>query len=560
MQQRSGPGRPIPLYKYSTAAATSTAQKKVPYDTSPGQMLRGLTNPPLYDAPAEPTVPEVKDEPAEDTDVLAIPEVPPSPFVTSEQKELEYVGPCVYTLYWIVLFAAFWFGSARFDVDGDGDFDEYDVRKFLEDRSILKNNFRKDSGQKPAYMCTVDSVAKVRREHNLAIVTGTGPPSAMRQQSPPAALPSPAGGGAEPSALQGLEDLARDIIEADVEGQAEEAYVTQKLLSGQSKPLYIIFVCVVPLFLFILAALAVGIDDDSADLATDMFGLDTAFNKETFGALTDDEKEDLVRNGYEGVTDLRSSRGKCIDVRWQLWRWWTYQFTHVGWPHLLVNILLNIIFGIPLEGVHGTKRMILMYNIGVLGGACANFVFDAHATVVGMSGGCYTLMGMHVADLIMNWSQKKYRKPCICIIVVAVAADVLVAHAAYDDSSNTTSYATHVGGAITGLLVGIIFGKNYEIRQWEKLLVAFSALLLPILLACTVMWYFVHDPPRNIYEQDSWCWERAIWNYNYFGDTWQCVRCGSKACAELWNEQQWLRPVSAENCENPVYPSADGSL
>mmetsp|Transcript_56060 Transcript_56060/g.126094 ORF Transcript_56060/g.126094 Transcript_56060/m.126094 type:complete len:525 (-) Transcript_56060:73-1647(-) len=524
-------------------------------------MLRDPTTPPLYDAPAEPTTEEpLKDEPPADDALveLAEPEVPPSPWAEPGTKELEYVGPCVYMLYWIVLFAAFWFGSARFDVDGDGDFDEYDVRKFLEDKSILRRNFKADKGQKPAYLCAVDGNARRRKEHNMAIVAGdpSSPQGSMRG-TPSSARASPAASGAGDAA--GL-DIARGYIEADVEGQDEETYVKEKLLSGQSKPLYIILVCLVPLFLFVLAALAVGVDDEDADLATDLFGLDTAFNKETFGELTDDEKVDVERNGYEGVTDLRASRGKCIDVRWQVWRWWTYQFTHVGWPHLLVNILLNIIFGIPLEGVHGTRRMVLMYNIGVLGGACANFVFDAHATVVGMSGGCYTLMGMHVADLIMNWNQKRYRKACVILLATAITADLLVAHAAYDDESDSTSYATHAGGAISGLLIGIIIGKNYEIRQWEKVLVAVCTLLLPILLGCTVLWYFTHDPPRNIYERDSWCWQRAVWNYNYFGDRWQCVRCGSKACAELWTAQQWLRPLTARTCDDPVYPAADGSL
>jgi len=533
-------------------------------------MLRNLTNPPLYDAPAEPRTdaePEVpKEAPASPPPLEPV----PSPAAKSEDRfedekatEPPSLGPCIYAMYWVILFAAFWFGSARFDVDGDGDFDEYDVQKFLEDRSIISRNFKKDDNQKPAYMCSVNSVSKRQRDRNLAIVTGSDTNSPM--VSPQARQPSPpqAGGVGLQAEADGGDDLGgvvRAALESDVEGQAEEAYVMQKMLSGQSKPLYILFVSFVPFFLFLLAAIAMATDGDNVNFTSDMFGLDTAFNKETFGKLSEEEELDLVRNGYEGETDLRSSRGSCEDIRWQAWRWWTYQFTHVGWPHLLVNILLNVIFGIPLEGVHGTRRMILMYNIGVLGGACCNFVFDAHSAVVGMSGGCYALIGMHVADLVMNWSQKRYRKPIIVMIITAVATDVVIHHFRSTDVENTTSYATHCGGAVAGLLVGIVFGKNYEVKRWEIVLVVISAVLLPLLFAGSVIWHFSHDPPQNIYDAESWCWQRAIWNYNIFGDEWQCVRCGTKACTERWSTEQWLRPIGKLSCSSPVYASADGSL
>ena len=44
-------------------------------------------------------------------------------------------------------------------------------------------------------------------------------------------------------------------------------------------------------------------------------------------------------------------------------------------------------------GMQGPIRMFLMFNIGVFGGACCFFVNNPFDTVVGMSGGCYSLIG-----------------------------------------------------------------------------------------------------------------------------------------------------------------------
>merc|ERR1719210_934300 len=72
-----------------------------------------------------------------------------------------------------------------------------------------------------------------------------------------------------------------------------------------------------------------------------------------------------------------------------------------------MNCLLALIFGISLEGFHGPIRMFIMFNVGVFGGACCYFVSDVHTRVVGMSGGCYALVGMHFGDVLMNFHEQR---------------------------------------------------------------------------------------------------------------------------------------------------------
>lgn len=57
------------------------------------------------------------------------------------------------------------------------------------------------------------------------------------------------------------------------------------------------------------------------------------------------------------------------DKRHELWRFMTYMFLHAGWFHLGFNLLIQLVFGLPLEMVHGSGRIACIYFSGVLAGS-----------------------------------------------------------------------------------------------------------------------------------------------------------------------------------------------
>ena len=59
----------------------------------------------------------------------------------------------------------------------------------------------------------------------------------------------------------------------------------------------------------------------------------------------------------------------CDDLRWELWRYFSYQFCHKGAEHIGKNLIFQLSLGIPLEMVEGSFRMFLIYNLGVAYGA-----------------------------------------------------------------------------------------------------------------------------------------------------------------------------------------------
>lgn len=69
--------------------------------------------------------------------------------------------------------------------------------------------------------------------------------------------------------------------------------------------------------------------------------------------------------------------------------------------HLGLNVVLQLLVGVPLEMVHGAARISFVYVAGVVAGSLAVSVADMRAPVVGSSGGVYALVSAHLANIVM---------------------------------------------------------------------------------------------------------------------------------------------------------------
>lgn len=69
--------------------------------------------------------------------------------------------------------------------------------------------------------------------------------------------------------------------------------------------------------------------------------------------------------------------------------------------HLLVNLLVQLFLGVPLEMVHRWWRVVLVYLAGVAAGSLATSLTDPKVYLAGASGGVYALVAAHIATIIM---------------------------------------------------------------------------------------------------------------------------------------------------------------
>ena len=92
-----------------------------------------------------------------------------------------------------------------------------------------------------------------------------------------------------------------------------------------------------------------------------------------------------------------------------VWRFLTYQFVHGGHQHIVFNMLMQLMVGLPLElsqrGWQGKLRLLALYQAGVLLGSVAGTITSPHSLLCGASAGVYALIAAHLATLIINWKE-----------------------------------------------------------------------------------------------------------------------------------------------------------
>uniref|UniRef100_A0ABD2X430 rhomboid protease n=1 Tax=Trichogramma kaykai TaxID=54128 RepID=A0ABD2X430_9HYME len=178
------------------------------------------------------------------------------------------------------------------------------------------------------------------------------------------------------------------------------------------------------------------------------------------------------------------------DKREEFWRFALYMFLHAGWLHLLFNLGVQVVVGLPLEMVHGSLRIAAVYMAGVLAGSLGTSVFDTDVYLVGASGGVYALLAAHLANVLLNYNNMEFGIIRLIGIFIIASADVGFAiyhrYAAEQlgrELGPPVSYVAHLTGALAGLTIGLLVLKNFEQRLHEQLL---WWVALGVYAACTI--------------------------------------------------------------------------
>ncbi|XP_055914868.1 protein rhomboid isoform X2 [Eupeodes corollae] len=162
------------------------------------------------------------------------------------------------------------------------------------------------------------------------------------------------------------------------------------------------------------------------------------------------------------------------DKRHEIWRFIFYMVLHAGWFHLGFNLCIQLIFGLPLEMVHGSGRIACIYFAGVLAGSLGTSIFDPEVYLVGASGGVYALLAAHLANVMLNYHSMQYGILRLAAIFIFASCDVgfaIYARYAVESSfSPSVSYVAHLTGALAGLTIGFLVLKNFEQKLHEQLL------------------------------------------------------------------------------------------
>lgn len=143
------------------------------------------------------------------------------------------------------------------------------------------------------------------------------------------------------------------------------------------------------------------------------------------------------------------------------------EFLHIGWMHLIGNMLFLWVFGNALNGVmHDTDFVLSYLSCGVLAGAL-HLILDG-SPAVGASGAISGLLGMYLAIYPKNeitcfywfFGFGSFELKGYLLIIGWFIWDVIFA---VRGSANIASWA-HVGGMLAGFAAGILLLKLQRIH------------------------------------------------------------------------------------------------
>uniref|UniRef100_A0A0K0DFK9 rhomboid protease n=1 Tax=Angiostrongylus cantonensis TaxID=6313 RepID=A0A0K0DFK9_ANGCA len=149
-------------------------------------------------------------------------------------------------------------------------------------------------------------------------------------------------------------------------------------------------------------------------------------------------------------------------LRSQVWRFLSYALLHAGVLHLLGNMVVQILIGVPLEVVHKPWRIAPLYLMAVLSGSLLQYTLDPKVYMVGASAGVYALLTAHLANVVINWTEMPYRWVRLTLIVVFLTFDIsnAIIRRFCADECDSVSHSAHIAGGITGFFFGILILYN----------------------------------------------------------------------------------------------------
>lgn len=158
----------------------------------------------------------------------------------------------------------------------------------------------------------------------------------------------------------------------------------------------------------------------------------------------------------------------------------TSVFLHVEWWHIIGNMIGLWVIGGPLEAALGRSRYLAVYLLSGLGGSALVYLLTAPNTpTLGASGAVFGLLG---ATVVLARRLRYEMRPVIVMVVLMLVLTFVPL-----GGSINVSWQAHVGGLVTGALVGLgmlrpAAGRSRTFLQWGTCAVVFLLAAAVVLL------------------------------------------------------------------------------
>ncbi|MFJ4775237.1 rhomboid family intramembrane serine protease [Streptomyces sp. NPDC088762] len=164
----------------------------------------------------------------------------------------------------------------------------------------------------------------------------------------------------------------------------------------------------------------------------------------------------------------------------QYYRLVTSVFLHVEWWHIIGNMIGLWVIGGPLEAALGRARYLAVYLLSGLGASALVYLLTPPNTpTLGASGAVFGLLG---ATVVLVRRLRHEMRPVIVMVVFMLVLTFVPL-----GGSLNVSWQAHVGGLVTGALVGLgmlgpTAGRGRALLQWGTCVAVFLLVAAVILL------------------------------------------------------------------------------
>lgn len=162
------------------------------------------------------------------------------------------------------------------------------------------------------------------------------------------------------------------------------------------------------------------------------------------------------------------------------WRLLTAALVHSSFWHIGLNMLALLMIGRSLEPALGRGRFLTLYIVGALGGSVAVALISPNQSVVGASGAIFALFGAFVVVA-------RHLGAEIGGILIVLGINLVIGFI----PGMGISWQAHVGGLITGAVIGLIYARTRRHNQRGLqigLMVAWTVVLLLLLLLVPIIY------------------------------------------------------------------------
>ncbi len=151
-----------------------------------------------------------------------------------------------------------------------------------------------------------------------------------------------------------------------------------------------------------------------------------------------------------------------LTINGQWWRLVTSMFLHGGLMHIVGNMVGLLFVGAFLEPVLGRAKYLFAYLVTGIISSGASIWWHVATVSVGASGAIFGLFGVFLALLLLKVFPDGVKKSMLVVTLLFIGYNLAMGLTGGIDN------AAHIGGLISGLVLGVIFSFTLEKQQLVK--------------------------------------------------------------------------------------------